>query len=81
MRESGRCLEDERKRTVDDPSLEVKTLSKPERLGVFGTSLEGTCLLARRQPVYRRHELDTGVDTEQGNLLFDAKGKDKWIKP
>jgi len=40
-------------------------------------SLEATCLLSRRQPVYRRHELDTGVDTEHGNLFIDDKEKDK----
>lgn len=40
-------------------------------------SLEATCLLPRWQPVYRRHELDTGVDTEHGNLSIDAKEKDK----
>ena len=35
-------------------------------------------LLIRWQPVYRRHELDTGFSTERGNLTFDAKGNDKW---
>ena len=73
--------EDERKRTVDDPSLEVKALSKPRELGILGISLAATCLLARRQPVYRRHEPDTGAGTEHGNLLFDDKGKDKWLEP
>lgn len=77
-RESGVYQEDERKRTVEDPSLEVKVLSKPGRLGVPGISLAATCLLARRQPVYRRHEPDAGAGTEHGNLLFDDKGKDKW---
>lgn len=66
---------------TDDPSLQVKVLSKPEKLGVPGMSLAVTCLLARRQPVHRWHELDTGVDTEHGNLLTDAKGKDKWLTP
>jgi hypothetical protein len=80
-RESGVYQEDERKRTVDDPSLEVKALSKPRELGILGISLAATCLLARRQPVYRRHEPDTGAGTEHGNLLFDDKGKDKWLEP
>ena len=43
----------------------------------FGTSLEETCLLTKRQPVQRRHDLDTGVNTEQENLSIDDKGKDK----
>ncbi|GBH21420.1 Glutamyl- or glutaminyl-tRNA synthetase [Pseudomonas syringae pv. actinidiae] len=36
-----------------------------------------TCLLSRWQPVYRRHELNTGFDMERENLAFDAKGNDK----
>jgi hypothetical protein len=36
--------------------------------------MDGTCLQAMRQPVYRRHDLITGFDTEQGNLAWDAKG-------
>lgn len=40
-------------------------------------SLEVTCLLSERQPVQRRHDLDTGVDIEQENLFIDVKGKDK----
>lgn len=56
-------------------------LSKPGKLGVLGINLDETCLRARWQPVYRRHELDTGVDMEHGNLFIDVKGKDKWPKP
>jgi hypothetical protein len=44
-------------------------------------SLRATCLLLRRQPVYRRHELDTGFGTERENLTFAAKGNDKWRTP
>lgn len=44
-------------------------------------SLRGTCLLLRRQPVYRRHELDTGFGTERENLDFAVKGNDKWQTP
>jgi hypothetical protein len=32
-----------------------------------------TCLRTTWQPVYRRHELITGLDTECGNLVWDAK--------
>jgi len=63
--------------SFDDPSLEEKALSKSRRLGVLEMSLEATCLLYRRQPVYSRHELDTGIDTEHGNLFIDDKEKDK----
>ena len=66
---------------IDDPSLEVKMLPKPRELGILGSSRDETCLRARWQPVYRRHELDTGADTEHGNLFIDVKGKDKWRKP
>lgn len=38
------------------------------------TSVDATCLRATRQPVYRRHDLITGVDMERGNLAWDAKG-------
>ena len=31
--------------------------------------------------MYRRHELDAGVDREHGNLMSDGKGKDKWVTP
>ncbi|MEB3318192.1 MAG: hypothetical protein VKO39_08660 [Cyanobacteriota bacterium] len=34
-----------------------------------------TCLRTTWQPVYRRHELITGLDTERGNLSWDAKGR------
>ena len=29
--------------------------------------------------MYRRHELITGLDTERGNLNWDAKGKDQVV--
>jgi hypothetical protein len=38
-----------------------------------------TCLRTTWQPVYRRHELITGLDTERGNLAWDAKGKDQVV--
>jgi hypothetical protein len=37
-------------------------------------------LRSRRQPVYRRHELDTGFGTERENFVLDEKGNDKWQK-
>jgi hypothetical protein len=40
-----------------------------------GTSLRETCLLRRRQPVYRRHESGTGYSMERENLRIDVKGK------
>jgi hypothetical protein len=38
-------------------------------------SLEETCLLFKRSPAYRWHELDPGFCTEHGNLCFDVKGE------
>jgi hypothetical protein len=32
------------------------------------TSVDVTCLRSTRQPVFRRHELITGLDSERGNL-------------
>jgi hypothetical protein len=52
-------------------------LPKPGVFGSPGKSLEVTYLLSRWQSVYRRHDLDTGVDMEHGNLINDVKGKDK----
>ena len=42
---------------------------------------EGTCLWSWRQPVYRRHELDTGFGMERENFVLDTKGNDKWQTP
>lgn len=56
-------------------------LSKPRSPSSLGISLEDTCLLSRWQPVYRRHELNTGFDRERENLAFDAKGNDKRPPP
>ena len=58
-------------------------------------SREETCLLARRQSVFRQHELSVGFGTERENavamlyaaagrpalLALDAKGNDKWQTP
>jgi hypothetical protein len=39
--------------------------------------VDETCLRTTWQPVYRLHELITGLDTERGNLAWDAVGKDQ----
>lgn len=65
----------------DDPSKTDRRCQNQDLRLRPGMSLEVTCLLTKRQPVQRRHDLDTGVNTEQGNLFIDAKGKDKRIKP
>ena len=59
----------------------LKALSKPGLTIGSGMSWDGTCLRSRWQPVYRRHELNTGFGTERENLVTDAKGNDKWQKP
>jgi hypothetical protein len=44
-------------------------------------SREETCVLARRQSVFRRHELNVGFGAERENLALDGKGNDKWQTP
>ena len=58
-----------------------KALSKLEPPISSRISREETCLLTRRQSVYRRHELNAGFGTERENLVLDAKGNDKWLTP
>ena len=65
---SGECREDERKRTVDEASKWVQTLSKGVVASSTLISSGETCLRPERQPVYRRHELCTGFIMERGNL-------------
>lgn len=65
----------------EDASLSSQMLSEPRSPSSLGTNLEGTCLLSRWQPVYRRHDLNTGFDMERENLASDAKGKDKRLPP
>ena len=65
----------------EDASLRIQMLSKPRSPSSLEISLEDTCLLSRWQPVYRRHEFNTGFDRERENLAFDAKGNDKRLKP
>ena len=65
----------------DDASSRFKELSKLEPPSSSGMSREETCLLARRQSVFRRHELSAGFGPERENLALDAKGNDKWQTP
>jgi hypothetical protein len=65
----------------DDASLANKELSKPGTPSIPGISRDETCLRSRRQPVYRRHDLNTGFGVERENLVSDVKGNDKWQKP
>ena len=65
----------------DDASLSTQMLSKLETPNSSRISLEETCLLARRQSVYRRHELNTGFGMERENLDLDAKENNKRQKP
>jgi hypothetical protein len=55
-------------------------LSKRAEACTARISVGVTCLRTTWQPVYRRHELITGLDTERGNLAWDAKGKDQVVK-
>ena len=48
-------------------------LSKRAEACTARISVGVTCLRTTWQPVYRRHELITGLDTERGNLAWDAK--------
>jgi hypothetical protein len=58
-----------------------KELSQPEPPSSSGKSREETCLLARWQSVFRRHELNAGFGAERENLAPDVKGNDKWQTP
>jgi len=48
----------------------VQTLSKRASVGNARKSMDVTCLRSMRQPVFRRHDLITGLDTERGNLAW-----------
>jgi hypothetical protein len=58
-----------------------KELSKLEPPSSSRKNREETCLLARWQSVFRRHELNAGFGAERENLALDAKGNDKWQTP
>jgi hypothetical protein len=51
-----------------------KELSKLEPPSSSRKSREETCVLARWQSVFRRHELNAGFGAERENLALDAKG-------
>ena len=68
MKVSGGFREDERKRTADEASKRVETLSKRALVSSAPISPGDTCLRPGWQPVYRRHDLCTGFNTERGNL-------------
>ena len=52
-----------------------QSLSKRVEVADARNSVDVTCLRSTRQPVFRRHELIAGLDTERGNLTWGAKGK------
>ena len=54
-------------------------LSKRAEACTARISVGVTCLRTTWQQGYRRHELITGLDTERGNLAWDAKGKDQVV--
>lgn len=58
-----------------------KALSKLRLAIGFRTNRGATCLRTRWQPVYRRHDLNTGFGMERENLSANAKGNDKWPTP
>jgi hypothetical protein len=58
-----------------------KALSELEPPSSSRMSREETCVLARRQSVFRRHELNAGFGAERENLVLDEKGNDKWQTP
>ena len=60
---------------------EFKALSKLEPPSSSRMSREETCVLARWQSVFRRHELNVGFGAERENLALDGKGNDKWQTP
>jgi len=51
------------------------TLSKPVDERAAGISFNINWVWIKRQPVFRRHELRIGFDTEHGNLSFWCEGR------
>lgn len=78
---SGRNQGDERKRTADHASKRILDVVETGEPSSSGTSPRETCLLLGRQPVYRRHDLDSGSCMERGNLFSDAKGNRQAVVP
>ena len=65
----------------EDASKILRRLPKLGAADISRTSRGETCLRTRRQPVYRRHDLNSGFGMERENLVSDAKGNDKWQTP
>lgn len=74
LKASGVSQGDERKRTVEYASKRMIDVVKTGERSSSGISPEVTCLPIGRQPVYRRHDPDSGSCMERGNLFSDAKG-------
>ena len=72
---SGMDERDERKRISDDASKGSWTTSKPEFPPCSGKSMEDTCLLTMRCPVFRRRDSHLGFRMELETLDGHAKGK------
>ena len=66
---------DERKRSSDDASKRTWTASKPGSPSCSGMSVEDTCLLTTRCPVFRRRDSHLGSRMELETLAGHAKGK------
>ncbi len=66
---------------TEDASIRLITLSKPLGLETGGKTAGASCVLPAGQAVFRRHELNTGLEGERGNLDCDVKGNDKWRQP
>jgi hypothetical protein len=66
---------DERKRSSDDASKRTWTASKPGSASCSGISVEDTCLLTMRCPVFRRRDSHLGFRMELETLAGHAKGK------
>lgn len=56
-----------------------RALSKLRWTIGFRMNGDEACLRTPWQPVYRRHDLNTGFSTERENLVPDVKGNDKWL--
>jgi hypothetical protein len=67
------------KTSVSEPLIthrnSLQTLSEGASAACAPMSVVVTCLRTTRQPVFRRREPITGLDTERGNLAGGAKGK------
>ncbi|WP_262248436.1 endo-1,4-beta-xylanase [Parapedobacter soli] len=77
-RHQRRCQVSVKKVNASEPlrrRRKDETMSEPMSSGTTGISMEGTCVLSMRHPAYRRHELNTGLCSEQENLSWRWQGK------